>query len=162
MNRIALTFLAAISFVGCDAVSRTQIDVSPEGTDSADPGLEVIVDIVSKTAAEFDLSRSGHGKSEFSFVDSRPVGENPHLYMGIRKSFDPIRIEIIEMYISHPTDKHKQFAQSLVQDLNASGYSTDIVHQTPDAFNWQWIFLFVFLPFAGFLVWKYFRKVGHQ
>ncbi len=77
--------------------------------------------------------------------------------MTIKHSPNPTGIEIVEMYIANPTDKHKQLTQSLVHDLNAGGCNSSIVYQAPDARKWLWRIGTAVVTFA-FIAWRFTRN----
>ena len=159
MKPEALLLIATILLSGCDAISRTEIDVHPGLPGRSQTSKREIIGVASETAARFGLNEVERRDTDVTFTDAlASPGKNPEICMTVIHSPDLIVIEISEMYIAHPTDKHKQLAQSLVQNLNAGGYNATILHQTSDARSWSWLFGAAVLFIAGFSFWIRFRE----
>ncbi len=158
LNRIALVLIASCFLVGCDPISHTEIALRPNLPGSSQSTQDEIIRVVSKTAAEFGLEEDERGNTDTTYSDSHSrVGQNPKLWLAVKHSSLPASIEITEAYIDHPTGNHKELAQTLVRDLNASGYNATITHQTPDARRWPWVLGGAFSVF-GLAAWTVLKK----
>jgi hypothetical protein len=158
MNRFALILIATLFLTGCDAVSRTELELTPQHPDGSTVTTQEVIGIVSKTAAEFGLVEFGRGAKDTSFTDSPlRAGQNPYLWMTIKHSPNPTGIEVAEMYIASPTERHKRFAKSLVRDLNAGGCKASITYQTPDPRRWPWL-IGTAVVIVALLTWRFMRN----
>lgn len=95
MNRFALILLATLFLSGCDAVSRTEVELSPHHPDGSTVTTQEVLCIVKKTAAEFGLEKYGRTdrETDTSFTDIQlRAGQNPHLWMTINHSPNPTNI----------------------------------------------------------------------
>ena len=159
MIRTASILLIAITLTGCDPISRTEIAVRPDSNVAAEVARDEVVRISAKIANEFGLEESERRDSDTSFTDTLSrLGENPDIWLTVNHEPSPRTIEITEMFIEHPTEKHTKLANSLVQELNAGGYDSTVVYQTPPAMNWTWLFIPVGIVMSIFVGWKVLRR----
>jgi hypothetical protein len=158
MNYFALICIATLFLTGCDAISRTEVELSPRNIDGSNVATNEVIGIVTKTAADFGLEEIERRDTDTSFSDSHlRIGQNPNLWITIKHAPNPTGLEIVEMYIANPTDKHKRLAQSLVHDLNAGSCNASIAYQTPDARRWPWL-IGPAVVTASFVAWRFKRN----
>lgn len=144
MTRIVFLLPVVVCAIGCDSIARTDIAVG-QGTNRSEKRSDIIADVIrisQETATQFGLYEAERRESDVSFTDAI-AGQNPSLWLTVTHDVTPVRVEIVEMYISRPTDRHKQLAESLIHGFNANGLNAKVVYRTPDGHGWFWLFLAV-------------------
>ena len=154
MTRFALLASAIAFAVGCDAVSTTDLAVhaNSRGLDRSTEFAAEVIGVCRDASDRFGLSEieSDRRGARMAFTDSIP-GHNPDLWLTLEHGTDPAKIEIAEMYISSPTEKHKQLAASLMDGFDTVGLRADITYQTSDGIGWVWI-IFAAILIAGVVI----------
>lgn len=162
MIRTALLLTSIASAVGCDAISRTEIVVR-EGSSTLDASSEIAADVIGvsrETAAQFGLAEAELRETDVSFSD-KVAGQNPGRWLTVKHSGDPVVVEITEMYIATPTDKHRQLADALVQNLAAEGLNAKVTYQTGKSYAGYWLLAIVVLV-IGVISWRAMRRRGNR
>ncbi len=155
MLRFIAVLVAMLSIVGCDPISHTEITVRTEAANISLENSDVIR-LASKSAALFGLAEMKRSDTRITFTDNGS-GQNPAIWLTVNCETNSADIRISEMYIWHPTNKHKRVAQSLIREFDLGGYITHIEYQTPDAPNGFLLFGTV-LVLIGLLYWRFMRK----
>jgi hypothetical protein len=160
MIRTALLLTSIASAAGCDAISRTEIVVR-QGASTSDASSEFAADVIRVsrvTATQFGLTEVERREADVSFSD-KVAGQNPGRWLTVKHSDDPVAVEIAEMYIATPTDKHRQLADALVQNLVAEGLNAKVIYQTGKSYAWYWVLVVIVLVF-GVVSWRAMRRRG--
>ena len=151
MNRIACLLPAVACAIGCDAISHTHIIVRQDTPSSAEQSE--VVRVTEKTATHFGLSEVERREHDVSFTDA-VAGQNPDLWLTIKQETKAVGVEIAEMYISRPTDKHRQLADSLIENFRANGLDAEITSQTDDGHGWIWLIIPATIV-LGIIYWRF-------
>lgn len=139
MTRVGLLLTLIACAMGCDAVSSTQIVVR-QGSYSSEAPSEIACDVTRvslDTAAQFGLVELGRRETDVSFGE-KEMRQNPHLWLTIKLG-EPVGVELAELYVSTPTERHRQLADALVQNLVADGLDAEVVYQTNGSYKWYWV-----------------------
>lgn len=155
--------LVTTCLVGCDAISRTKIAVSLRPTDTRE-SFEVVADIegvARDMSMRFVLAEHSRGDGFINFTDAG-TGQNPDIWLNVSVSSLPVTIEIVEMYIDHRTEKHKKIANSLIQNLEARRFETQILYNS-DGIGWQWRLLAtISIASIGGLFWTWMQRISFR
>lgn len=157
--RIGL-LLGMIAFTGgCDAVSITEITVGP-GSPVLEPPSDFadkLVRVCRDTAARFELSEIKSEGQDARIVFRDSAGQNPVLWLTLEYRTVPGTIEIAEMYIARPTDKHSQLVASLLDAFASAGLTASISFETEDVRGWLWLLVAAMLM-PGMVAWRSIRR----
>jgi hypothetical protein len=136
--RNLLLFFAFATTVGCDAISHTYIVVRQRSLNESETlqfKESATVRIVEQASVDlgFKITQSDN---EGLFLNDIVAGENPHIFIMAIPESNAIRIEIAEMYISSPTEKHQRLVDSLIQSFNAQGLDAEIIYRSENSPPW--------------------------
>lgn len=133
MARLQIHLILLVLYVGCDAVSRTELTVNNLPSDTRDPSeiTEIVTSAVDIAAAKFGLRELERTDVLIAYTDSTG-GNNPRIFLGVGEPHKlPVTIEISEYYIDYPTQKHRALAGAIVSTLRTHQLDAVVISQTP-------------------------------
>ncbi|HBJ36320.1 MAG TPA: hypothetical protein DDZ51_16525 [Planctomycetaceae bacterium] len=136
-------FFAFATIAGCDAISHTYIVVRERSLIASEPlqfEESIAVRIVEEVSAGLGFKITKSDKDGL-FLNDIVAGENPHIFIMAMPESNAIRIEIAEMYISSPTEKHQRLVDSLIQSFNTQGLDAEIIYRSESSPPWILLFL---------------------
>ena len=158
MVRALLSFLAIMSVVGCDAVSRTELLVErPADLPQSKQFNADVLKIVSETAAQFGFHAEEQWKPHNVYTD-QIGGENPSIVLQVYPGELFVVMKISEKWIDRRTSKHRKFVDLLVTNLNTRGLHASVTSHTSDSVRWVWFFVAALCVATFWLVWRRFRQ----
>jgi len=131
-------FFALATTVGCDAISHTYIVVRERSIIASEPlqfKESATVRIVEQVSVDlgFKITQSDN---DGVFLNDIVAGENPNIFIMAIPESNAIRIEIAEMYISIPTEKHQRLVDSLMQRFIAEELDAEIIYRSENSPPW--------------------------